>query len=77
MLTLCVNVQTTDWGHFEPRGIFFFYHSPKVVYSILLIFHDVVNQLVLNMLQCIRKVFRPLDFFHILLRHSLILNWIK
>ena len=28
-------------------------------------------------LQCIRKVFRPLDFFHILLLYSLILQWIK
>ena len=28
-------------------------------------------------LQCIRKVFKPLDFFHILLRYSLILKCIK
>ena len=28
-------------------------------------------------LQLIRKVFRPLHFFHILLRYSLILKWIK
>ena len=27
-------------------------------------------------LQCIPKVFRTLDFFHILLRYSLILKWI-
>ena len=26
---------------------------------------------------CICKVFRPLDFFHIMLRHSLTLKWIK
>ena len=28
-------------------------------------------------IQCIRKVFRPLQFFHILLRYSLILNGLK
>jgi hypothetical protein len=28
-------------------------------------------------LQCIRKVFRPLDFFQILFRYSLTLKWIK
>ena len=28
-------------------------------------------------IQCIRKVFRPLDFFHILLRYSLILKYIQ
>ena len=28
-------------------------------------------------IQCIRKVFRPLDFFHILLSYSLILKWIR
>jgi hypothetical protein len=30
-----------------------------------------------NHLQYLRKVFRPLDFFHILLVYSLILKWIK
>ena len=28
-------------------------------------------------IQCIRKVFRPLDFYNILLHYSLILKWIK
>ena len=28
-------------------------------------------------IQCFRKVFKPLDFFNILLRYSLILKWIK
>jgi hypothetical protein len=30
-----------------------------------------------HLIQCIRKVFRPLDYFHILLRYSLILKLIK
>jgi hypothetical protein len=33
--------------------------------------------LFLKHLQCLRKVFRPLDFFNILLNYSLIPKWIK
>jgi hypothetical protein len=38
--------------------------------------HCVLNESPTHV-QCIRKVFRSLDFFHILLNYSLILKWIE
>ena len=51
----------------------------SVVIKVGLIYFEELKKIVIlsDSIQCLRKVFRPLDFFHIMLRYRLILKLIK
>ena len=53
------------------------WHSSLIYLLLYITFLVYLVVILLVNIQCIRKVFRPLHFFHILLRYRLILKWIN
>jgi hypothetical protein len=65
-------IQDYYYYHFKPKVLEYRVQSTEAKQKCF-----TVPELLELTVQCIRKVFRPLDFFHILLRYSFILKWIQ